>query len=63
MDSLVNRPLHGRVRKCKRREHVERLGAEASPGVEDGRVQRVGEGALAVRGDGVGGDAFLRLRA
>lgn len=55
----LDSPVHDVVSGNHRRGPVDDLGAEPSPGVEDGVVESTGEGLLAVRGDTVRDNALL----
>ena len=55
----MNCPIHDVVCGDERRRDVEYLSGEAPPCVEDGVVDRAGEGVLTVRADTVGNDALL----
>lgn len=59
-DTLLNSPVHSRIRNDKRRRKVENLMAEAAESVENRSVECAGQRVLAVWGDGVCGDSSLR---
>ena len=54
----LNGPVHGGVGNDEGRNNVEDLVAETTEAVEDSGVEGTGEGALAVRREGVGGNAL-----
>lgn len=55
-----NSPVHQRVGHNEWRSNVEDLMAESAEGVEDGGVPEVGEQALAVGREGIGGNSLFR---
>jgi hypothetical protein len=62
-DSLLNRPLHHAVRSDKRRDREKHLVPRPAQHVPEALGDEVGHGALSVRAQGVGCDAFAGAAA